>query len=57
MGYVALLCVSAQALTVYGSFIEAQPQTSFYLILFFVVELYLHVCSCSIPASKITLTK
>lgn len=44
MGYVALLCVSAQAAIMYGSFIEA-----------LIVELYLYVCSW--PASKITVTE
>lgn len=34
MRYAPLLCVSARAVTMYGSFIEARPHKSFYLVLF-----------------------
>lgn len=33
MRYAALLCVPTRAVTMYGSFIEARPHKSFYLVL------------------------
>lgn len=50
MRYAPLLCVSARAVTMYGSFIEARRHKSFYLVVFSVVGLYLFffsVCSSS----------
>lgn len=42
-GHVALLCVSAQAVTSAGVSVEPRPRAS-YLDLFFVSHLYLHAC-------------
>lgn len=54
MRYAPLLCVSARAVTMYVSFIEARPHKSFDLVVFSVVGLYLFffffsfsVCSSS----------
>lgn len=52
MRYAPLLCVSARAVTMYGSFIEARPHKSFYLVVSSVVGLYLFFFSLSVRSSS-----
>lgn len=51
MRYAALLCVPTHAVTMYGSFIEARPHKSFYLVLCSVVGLCFVLCLFSSSSS------